>query len=1157
MGQLLKKTVFASILSLIVAVCASPQSYQGGVRGSIKDGQGASIAGAAVVLRDQATAVARSTITNGAGEYVFNTVDPATYSITVENPAFKKYERTNIVVATQETLTVDVQLELGTITQSVMVTEEVPLVEGSTASNGQVLDTQKMTDLPNLGRNPFLLSKLSTNVTPVGDPRFNRFQDQSGSSQISIAGGPVRGNNYLVDGVPITDSENRAVIIPSIEATQEMKLQENTYDATMGRTGGGVFNTLLKSGSNSVHGSLLGYTRQTDWLANNFFYNATNTPRPETPFYTWGGSLGGPIVIPKLYNGKNKTFFWVSTESYRQKSPLSNQYDLPTAAEKAGDFSHSAHVIYDPLSSRPCTATDNCPSGVKTIRTPFTNNVIPSYRLNPVGAALLGLMPNPQTGVVDGINYTGADTLTDRADEYTAKLDQELLSWWHVNASYMHYKSREPGGNTLGTVLGASSASPYLLYRKVDATQVNSVMTVNPTTVISARFGFNRFPNVTNPVNIGLSPSTLGFPGSYTSALQAQYLPEFDFASDTYNFSNVSPSDSRFYSRNFLANMSKFAGRHSLTAGFDYRAIHTDFFNRQYTAGLFAFNGVFTQQYPDKVTGSGLDFADALLGYPSSGQVNTSSRLYTMVSYYAGYIQDDFRVSSKLTLNLGLRYEYETGISEAHNHLVVGFNTTATNPLAANVSGVTPMGIIEYAGVNGNPSSCCNPPGNKFGPRIGVAYSLDSKTVLRGGWGMFYAPTRFADDASLALGYTQTTPYVASTDGNATPANSLSNPFPSGIFQPVGNSQGALTGIGSSFNYLDQNRTSGLVYQFSFDIQRQLPYNIALELGYIGSRSSHLQTSSTATGNYDINQVPDSDLNLGSQLSASVPNPYYGNGGAGVVGSKTVQYAQLLRPFSEYGTIGILNNPAHARYDSMIVKAQKRLSSGLTFLSAFTWSRNMDNEFATGNFYSASSSAPQDAYNLGAEYSLAASDTPLRWSNSITYYLPFGAGKPFLSHSKLLDMAVGGWQVNLTNIYQTGFPLAIYQTTNQNAALGTLVQRPNATGISPEMPGSVEERLNGYINKAAFSTAPIYTFGNLARTIPYRGPGMKNWDISLFKDFSIVERFKAEFRAEALNAFNSPQFGNPNTKFGNSSFGIIGSQVNFARMLQLGVRLYF
>lgn len=1157
---MLSKSIISPTLFFVLGSLAFGQSYQGGIRGTVSDSSGSAIAGAKVTLSNQATNELRTTVTSGAGEYVFNTVDPATYSIATEAPSFKKFIHRDVVVATQQTVTTDVQMELGAVSQSVEVTEEVPIVESSNASNGQVIDSQKMTDLPNLGRNPFLLSKLSTNVVPAGDPRFNRFQDQSGSSQIAVAGGPVRGNNYLIDGVPITDSTNRAVIIPSIEGTQEMKIQEGTYDATMGRTGGGVFNTFLKSGSNTPHGSLLGYTRQTDWAANGYFRNASGQPRAETPFYNWAGSFGGPVWIPKIYDGRNKTFFYVVTESYRQQSPLSDLYTLPTASERAGDFSNSARTIYDPLApTHPCTAADNCATGVTTSRTPFAGNIIPGTRINPVGRSILNSLPLPKTGVIDGVNFTGNDTLTDRADEYMAKLDQEILPWWKMNASYLHYKSREPGGNTLGTTLSASSGSPYLLYRKVDATQVNSVMTPNATTVFSLRFGFNRFPNVTAPVNQGVSPTSLGFSPSYANSIQSTYLPEFDFNNNSY--SNVSPSNTVFYSRNLLGSVSKFIGRHSLTFGADYRAIHADFLNLGNTAGTFAFNGVFTRQSPTSNLGnSGLDFADALLGYPSSGSIATSTKLYTNVHYVAGYIQDDFRVSSKLTVNMGLRYEFETGISEQNSNYVVGFDQTAVNPLAARTPGITPKGVIQFARTNGIGGSCCSPSLTKWGPRIGAAYALNDKTVIRGGFGMFYAPIRFADDQTLAPGFTQTTTYVASNDGNATPANSLSNPFPNGIGQPAGNTLGGLTGIGSGFNFLDQNRTSGLVYQYSFDVQRQLPHNMMVELGYVGSSSRHLQTSSTGNNGYDINQVPNSYLSLGSALGSSVANPYYpGASGLGIIGGKTVTLAQTLRPFSEYGNIGIYSNPARAQYHSMIAKAQKRMSAGLTFLSAFTWGRNMDNAFGTGNFFTTNNAGqPQDAYNLDAEYSLAVVDTPLRWSNTLTYQLPIGKGKMFMGNaSKWLDLAIGGWQVNFTSIYQTGFPLTVYQNTNLNAILGTGVQRPNATGVSPEVSGSVESRLTNYINPAAFSSAAAYTFGNVARTIPYRGPGMKNWDSSLFKDFAVTERFRAEFRAEALNTFNSPQFANPGTRLGSSSFGVIANQVNFSRLLQLGVRFAF
>lgn len=1146
-----------SLFLFVLSTALFAQNYQGNLRGIVTDQQGAAVPNVKVTLTDQATNAARSTITSAAGEYVFSSIDPATYSVVAESPSFKKYVRRDIIVATQASVTADVSLEVGTQTQTVEVNEETPIIETGNASNGQVLDTQKMTDLPNLGRNPFLLSKLSTNVTPVGDPRFNRFQDQSGSSQISIAGGPVRGNNYLIDGVPITDSNNRAVIIPSIEGTQEMKLQENTYDATMGRTGGGVFNTLLKSGSNAVHGSALGYTRQTDWVANDFFSNRAGRPKQNTPFYNWGASFGGPVVIPKLYNGRNKSFFFLTTESYRQKSPLTDQYVLPTAAQKTGNFSASNRVIYDPLTSRACTAADACPAGVTTVRTPFAGNIIGASRLNPVGVNILRLLPNPQTGVVDGVNFNGVDTLTDRADEYMAKLDQEILPWWKMNLSYLRYKSQEPGGNTLGSILAASNASPFLLGRKVDATQVNSVMTPNATTVISLRFGFNRFPNQNSTYNQGTSPAILGFPASYANQIQSQYLPEFDF--NNFSVNNASPGPSVFYSRNFLAGVSKFVGRHNISFGGDFRAIHTDFYNLSNTAGTFAFNGVFTQQYPTLVNNTGLDYADVLLGVPSSGSINTTTKLYTQVNYWAGYIQDDFRVNSKLTLNLGLRYEFETGIKERNSAWVVGFDRSALNPLAGGVSGVVPRGVLQYARTNGNGAYCCNPSKNKWGPRMGFAYQLNSKTTIRGGAGIFYAPIYFGTDQTLAVGYTNTTTYVASNDNNSTPANSLSNPFPGGILQPVGNSLGGLTGIGSSINFIDQNRTSGIVYQYSFDIQRELYKGVTMEIGYIGSRSTGLQSSSTGSGAFNINQVPNQYLGLGSALGASVANPYFPlTAGQGVVGSRTTTQAQLLKPYSEYNNVNILTNPSSARYNSMIVKAQKRMSSGFTFLSAFTWSKTLSNEFATGNFFSSAPGVPQNAYNLAGEWGLANGDTPLRWTNTLTYELPFGKGKWLLGNAnKLTDLAVGGWQVNFTNIYQTGFPLLIAQNTNLNAVLGTGVQRPNATGIAPNVSGSVQSRLNGYINAAAFASPGSYAFGNTSRSINYRGPGTKSWDISLFKNFAITERFNAEFRAEALNAFNTAQFPNPNSRLGNASFGIINTQVNFARLIQLGFRVSF
>jgi hypothetical protein len=1131
----------------VLTVCA--QTYQGGVRGLVQDPDGAAIPAAKVTLVNQATGVMRSTVSGATGEYSFSSIDPATYNMTVEAPGFKRMQRNQVLIGTQEFVTLDVKLDLGSVNESVMVTAEVPLIETSNASNGQVVNSQQLADLPNLGRNTYLMSKLSNNVVPVGDPRWNRFQDQIGSSAISVGGGPIRGNNYTIDGISITTSQNLPMAIPTIEGVQEMKTQTDTYDATMGRTGGGVFNTTLGSGTNHIHAEVFGYLRKTGWSANTFFNNAAGLPRAGDDWENFGGHGGGPVYIPKLYNGRNKTFFFVAQEAYREHQPYSVQYALPTAAQRAGDFSKAGLPLFDPFSTRTCQPSDNCPTGVTAVRTPLAGNIIPPSMIDPVGAAMLNplYIPPPQNNnakTVDTNNFTGSDSLFNRADEYIFKVEEDATQWLRLTGSFLYYKSREPGGNPLGTIAGSSGS--YLLYRHVDATAVNAIVTANPSTVITLRYGFNRFPNVYNAVSSGFNPAALGFPASYVDSLTVKQFPGLTLSNAGSSIGYNGTQNVNYWSKNFSAGVSKAAGRHSLQAGFDFRTIENGGLAYGTPAGSYTFNGVFTQQYPTRTNGTGADWADLLMGHPSSGSLQTTTPLYFSVLYYAGYVQDDIRVSRWLTINFGIRYEYETGISERNNHMLVGFDQAAINPIAQGLppgSNITAQGVLQFAGVGTNRATAGSPLRDKIGPRIGLAYQLNSKTTVRAGWGIFYAPTFFGVDAATAPGYVQANAYVASNNGNQTPANSLSNPFPSGILQPAGNSAGPLTAIGSTFTFVDQNRTSGIVNQFSADIQRQLPFGIAAEIGYVGSRSHHLLAASTATSAQLINQVPTAYLSMGSQLTQSVANPFYQHGGAGVIGSATVAQAQLLMPFPQYGAITENTDVVHARYDSLIVKAQKRLSQGLTFLWTLTWSRNEDNAWgsAGSNYFntfagSTPVAAVQNVYDTAAEFGLASSNVPVRVTAGWTYQLPFGKGRPMLNRSTLLDAVVGRWAVNGLAIIQNGFPLFIYQT-NQNSVIGTGEQRPNATGVSPVLPGSPQERLNGYINSNAFTLAPAFTFGNVSRNIGYSGPGMSNFDLSLFKTVRIAERFKVELRGEALNGFNTPLFANPNTLFGSSNFG--------------------
>ncbi len=1158
-------------ISLLIVPVGLAQSNYGAIRGIVADSQGASIAKANVELTSESTHITRTTTSNGSGEYTFSAVDPGTYTISAETDGFSKLSHRGIVVDSGNTIPVDIALQIGSASQTVEVTAAEPLVNSGTSYNGQLIDSQKLQNLPNPGRNPFLFSKLDNNVTAVGDPRFVRFQDQSGSSTISIAGAPLSSNNYSVDGIPITDFSNRAVIIPSIEAVQEVKVQANTYDAEIGRTSGGMFNTTLHSGSSSLHGVLQGETRQTNWGANLFFNNRTaykdpvtgitqpTTPRGAAEFYSYVGAIGGPVPLPKVLGGKDKTFFWLTEEGYRQRSPLtaSNSYEVPTALQRgtsigtAGNFSDIGTVaggvcvtgrcIYDPLS--PATA-----------RTPFPNNTIPASRINPVGYAILSYYPAPNSAVAayGSPNFTGQDTLGDRADEFVGKLDHQFGSKWASDFYYMHYGSKEPGGNSLTTAPGSSSS--YLLYRKVDAVGIQNTITVNPTTVVTVGFGFNRFPNDTQDISKGFNQSTLGFPSNYLSALSKTGFPAItgDSGLSSEGTSNSGPAV--YFSRNFVAGVSKSLGKHNVKAGYVFRAISLTFTSLSSADGAFTFDSTLTNSGTGKTdahpSGStGATAADMLLGYPTSGTLIIPAKLAITTQYNAVFVQDDWRVMPKLTLNLGMRYEHEPGVNERNNHYAVGFDQTASyNAFGSSVGAV---GGVEFAGQNGYRTSTGNTT-NKYSPRAGFAYAIDDKTVIRGGYGLFYQPFVYSGSASLAPGYVVTNSIPGQS---GVPSISLSNPFPTLSTAASGNTFGLSTSIGSTLSVIDQNRKAPFYDSYSADIQRELPYGFAVKLGYVGGHGRNQPNS------LNINQLADANYARASALDTKVANKY---AGLGFWGTGTQSYNQTIRPFPQYQGITDSVSDGKTQYNALDIKVQKRFSQGFTLLAAFTWSSNWDNLWGAGSTLNPGNNGPQDSYNLKTEYSRAINDIPKRTTIAATYELPFGHGKQFLGgSSRWLDLAVGGWRFNDIMVIQDGAPLPLTQSTNVNSAYGNATTRPTlVAGASACHSGSPESRLGGsgntpYFNPAAFTATPQYSYGNTPRTVNCYGPGYLNSDLSLNKNFRVTERVNAEFRAEALNAFNTPQFNGPNLAVDSSSAGQITGTLGFPRLVQLGGRLTF
>jgi hypothetical protein len=1147
--------MICSLLLVIAvsAVAAQGQSYQGGLRGAVHDASGAIVPGVDLTLTNEETNTSRSAVTNGEGEYAFANVLPGLYTLTLTKGGYKKYEHKSIRIGTQEFITLDVKLEVGQTTESITISGEAAVLESSNPSIATTLETRALQELPTPARNVFFLSVATPSVVPTGDPQFVRQQDQTNSSLLSLGGGPRRANNYTIDGVSITDMRNRAVFIPNIESVQEVRVQVSTYDAEMGRTGGGVFNATAKSGGNGWHGSGVFQNRPSFASSQLFFARKANTPKPETYYYLYGGSFGGPIK-------KDRTFFWASTENYKTLTSRNALLILPTARELTGDFSQSGVTIFDPLTTRPDPANPG-----KFIRDPFPGNIIPANRINPVAKAVSQFFPKVPSGT------SSTASLIDRANQATGKMEHRWSDKFTTTGFYAWYDSREPESRFYAKNPGENPGDPGegALFRTVHAVAINNIITTSSNTVFAFRYGYTQF--VDDDIPIQFDPATLGFSQNFLSAIPFKKFPVFGisgYGTDNFDtFGDRDPQDTTYYGHSVNASVSKLLGSHTLKGGFDFRIIGMKLFARGQPSGRFFFDSGFTRG-PDPLTGGSLQnsLASFLLGYPSSGDITIGSPNNFYINYYAGYAQDDFRVNSKLTLNLGLRYEFEQGLQERDNHITVGFSRDKAFPVQ--VPGLNLKGGLLYAGVEGAPTHQSDPSKKKFAPRVGLAYKFSDKVVLRGGYGIFYAPNQYAfpDENRMGTrGFTAVTTYIPSVDGGLTPCPTctLTNPFPNGVEKPVGSSLGLRTGAGGNIHFVDQFRKSAYVHQYSVDLQYELPGGAVVSAGYVGARSENLSVGGTNSNTANINQLDRSLLSQGTRLLDQVPNPMFGNPAFGALSQQqTVPRGQLLRPFPQFLDIFAHQVSAgFARYHSIVLKFEKRITRGWGANINYTYSRNKDNLFGEVNYFSNNSNGlarALDNKDLGAEFAHSVIEAPHRLNVSGVYELPFGKGKKYLDSGGPADWFLGGWQVSAIGSYQSGFPVVIVQDNNNSGLFGSF-QRPNlVAGQNPKTPGSTEDRLNNWFNPAAWTAAAPFTFGNAPRTdTRVRTPFKKNWDIAFQKNQRLSERFTLQLRAEIINAFNNPNFLGPATRFGRSDFGLITQVGGFPRLLQWMARVQF
>jgi hypothetical protein len=1137
--------VVITVSLLATSARLSAQTYQGGLRGLIKDVQGV-IPGVEVTLVNDDTNAVRSALTNESGEYAFTSVLPGTYTVRVALPGFRTEERKALRIATQQVIVQDFTLEIGGLTEQLTVTAQTPVVERATATVATTMTGAQIAAIPIFGRNTFYSAIATPSVIQSGDPQFVRYQDQSGASLLSLGGGPRRGNAYLIEGVSITDFVNRASWVPSTEAVEDMKVQLKTYDAEMGRAAGGVFNVTAKSGSNAWHGSALFINKPGFATGQLFFAKRAGIPNPPQYYYSWAGSIGGPIKT-------DRTFFWFSKDDYKQRSTRNNVLTFPTALERAGDFSQSRNaagqliLIYDPLTTRPN------PSGTGFIRDPFPGNVIPADRLNPIARAMLTDMPLP----TNGRSFTGSATLDDGPqDQETLKVDHRWSNKWTTTAMYGHQHTKEPGSAFWGPH-GTIPADPSgtTLFRTVNFFSTNQVIIPNNTTAVAIRYGYNRFLNDGTNYAGGFDASTLGYPSSYTSVLAPNAYPSITMTGYS-NIGHGGRSLTTYVGQTANASVSKFLGAHSLKFGADYRRIQAG--TVPANNGSFGFTQAFTQGPNANAasTAAGDAFASFLLGTPATGDVNVTTPGLYYTDYYSAFVQDDWRATSSLTLNFGLRYEYEPGIAAENNEFTVGFDRDALFPVQ--VPGMELRGGLMYAGVDGNPTRQGKPL-NNVAPRGGFAWSLTEKTVIRGGYGLYWVPpiSDTGESAIGARGYSASTTFLSSTDGGLTPVGTISNPFPAGITPPQNNSLGLATGAGSVIDFVDQDAEPGYVQQYSLDWQRELPGQMAIAFGYMGSRSERLSLGGTSDTTLNINQLDPEYLSLGAALQQTVPNPFFGNAAFGNLSrSATIARGQLLRPFPQFDNILMHRvNQARARYNAGVARWTKRMSDGYSLDVNYTFSRLEDNQFGESNTFSSRQGSALNNYDLDAEYGVSLLDVAHRLNVNASFQLPFGEGRRWLT-AGIGNALAGGWQITVAGRYQTGFPLNISQSSNNSNLLGSN-QRPNVVeGVDAMTSGSQEDRaVNGWINAAAFSAAPAFTFGNAPRTNPdWRGPGQRTTDLAISK----TQRFggrSVSLRVDVLNLFDDPLFVGPVSTFGTSTFGQITSVGGFARSLQFQVRL--
>ncbi len=1194
--RFLYRSVLGVLLAVLMSHAALAQTFSASIAGTVTDPSGAVVSGAQLKLENMATKDIRLQTSAANGFYNFTNLLPGTYQISATSTGFKDFLRANMILRTNTSATVNVPLEVGAAAQQVTVSGEAVLLDTQTANNSVTMDEALIQSLPNATLNPlnFVLDLAGTTEAQGG--LYSRYQtyDQT-SSSFGINGGRTGESEILVDGAPSTAVDWGGMMVSPIQdSVQEQQVVMNTYDAQYERGAEGVVNLITKGGSDNFHGEVYDFLLNSSLNANTWSNDFAGAPKGKLHRNQFGANVGGPIWK------SHHLYFFAAYEGLRQpQTTSSGLLTVPTALERTGDFSQtynadgSLAVIYNPYSSQ--LVTDSAGNTYYT-RAPFLDNKVPVNLMDKVGQAYMSLYPlpnRPGTGPNQINNYFKQGSASTSNDKFDWRVDWSPSA---TNRLFVRMTDRVRQNDTQPCYFCNGADTGFNNDDHGVQVVLNDTYTPGPTWVIDVYGAYTRwFEGQTAQGYGAANASTVGLsPGLF----QAPLLPVVNAANYT-SLGNGSYNRYVRYLSTGIINVSKQLGDHSLKFGFNYDVSQINI--RQDSAGSFNFDRNLTSCDPNTDPGggpcqasvngsniSGNALASLLMGTGNGGSSFNMDPAMSLHSF-GMYLQDNWRATQRLTVSAGLRYENQRPATERHNRLAV-FDTKAVNPISG-AFGSPLYGAFEYARVDGRSRSAWEPDNLNFAPRLGLAYQISDRLVVRAGSGLFFGPASAMigyDNPGQFPGYTSQTNWIGTQGGNGyIPSNLLSNPFPGGLNQPTGNAQGPLTYVGYGAGQLWPKgpHPTGQIYEWSLDLQYQLSPHSVAELGYTGVRGRKLLFGNP---NFDLDQLPTADLALGNQLNNLVPNPFYGviTDPNSYLSSPMIAYNSLLRPYPEYTYLQETRSlpGARSQFDALYAKYNHSFSNGLSAIVTYQWSKNMDDgsEALVGWTIN---DMWRDATNPKLDYAISTHDVPNSFAVAFTYQLPYGNGMRWGGAAPwLLRQTLGGWNLAGAVRIATGFPFPNPVQFSYNPIGNYGFPGPGLPDMVPGISARpVHRTAKAWINPSAFegvsgqSGNPIscslqqtstgdscqpfpFKYGNEPqRYTDLREAPTKNVDLSLSKTFG-PPRIRTQIRADFLNVFNHPIYGgsyNISNCIDCGDLGTVYGTRNDPRNVQVAAKIMF